>query len=249
MASLNWADGTPPCAATSYQLTAVCTVRSFAALSREAGVRAAMSPIARAASGTPLSRACTSHFWACGDVALDADAFAQRQPVAQAGQHMALLGGAAIEIGGAHRVGRDLLGAFVHGAAERVERLRIAAGRRLLEPCPGVDEIARHAEAAQVEDAEIDLRARVPGRRGLLEQFERARFVARRAGKALGVDDGQTMRAFARAGVGGALDVAQRRRGRAPRSSSTAPSQASASASLAAIDRNVASAVPRSPAR
>jgi hypothetical protein len=144
-----------------------------------------------------------------GDVALDADAFAQRQAVAQACQHMALLGSAAIEIGSAHRIGRDLLGAFVHGAAERVERLRIAARRRLLEPCPGVDDVARHAKAAQIENAEIDLRPRMPSRRRLLEQVERPRFVAWRAGEALGVDDGEPMRAFARASIGGALDMVE----------------------------------------
>ncbi len=209
MASLNWADGTPAWAATSYQLIADLHRPLVRRLVARGG--RARCHVAQRQGGLGHAVVARLHQPALrrGDVALDADAFAQRQPVAQAGQHMALLRSAPIEIGGAHRIGRDLLGAFVHGAAERVERLRIAARRRLLEPRPGVDEIARHAEAAQIENAEIDLRPRVSGRRGLLEQVERARLVARRAGKALCVDDGQAMRALARAGVGGALDVAQ----------------------------------------
>ena len=68
---------------------------------------------------------------------------------------------------------------------------------------------AVHALAAQIENPEIELGADVAGRGGLLEEFDGSAVVARRAGQALGVDQRKPMGAFARAGVGGVLDVAQ----------------------------------------
>jgi len=143
------------------------------------------------------------------DVALDAEALAQGEAVAQPGQRVALLGGAAIEVGGAHRVGRDHVRALVEGAAERVHRLRVAAGRGLLEPCPRRHQVARHALAAQVQDAEVDLGARVARGGGLLEQFDGLRLVARLAGETEGIDQREAMVALDRAGIGSALDRAQ----------------------------------------
>jgi hypothetical protein len=144
-----------------------------------------------------------------GKVALDADALAQRQTVAQAGLRMAFLCRPSVEIGRTDGVGSGSFAAFVHGAAQRIERLRITGCSRLLEPGTRVHQIARNAQTAHVEDAEIDLCAQMAGRGGLLEELERARLVARRAGESLRVDQRQTMCALGGASIGGPLNVAQ----------------------------------------
>ena len=85
----------------------------------------------------------------CGDgIAFDAVAFTQRQAIAQSGEGIAFLGGSPIEVGGAYRVGDSLSCAFRQGAAQRVERLGIAAGRRFLQPGARLDEIGGRALAA-----------------------------------------------------------------------------------------------------
>lgn len=142
-------------------------------------------------------------------VALDAGALAQRQPVAQGGQHEALLGGAAEQIGSAHRIGWDLIAACVHGTAEDIERHRIAARRRLLQPGACLDQVTWRPLAAQEEDAEIELGAGMSGRRSLQEKLVGPAIVARRSGQALGVDQSQPMGALGRSCIGGALDEAQ----------------------------------------
>jgi hypothetical protein len=101
--------------------------------------------MAKAASGMPLSCACFSQ--RCRGIAFDAGAFAQRQAIAQSGQRMAFFGSPPIEVGGAHRIGHGLSRTFRQGAAQRVERLGIAADGRFLEPGARLDEIGRGALA------------------------------------------------------------------------------------------------------
>ena len=66
-----------------------------------------------------------------------------------------------------------------------------------------------HALAAEIENPEIELGADVACRGGLFEELEGLGVVARRAGQTFRIDQGQPMRAFARAGIGRMLDMAQ----------------------------------------
>ena len=116
---------------------------------------------------------------------------------------------AAIKVGGTCRVGTWLACAFRDGATQRIEGLGVASGRSLFQPGARLDEIAGNALAAEKKDPEIELGPHVAGRGGLLEQLGRPVVVARHAGEALRVGQGQPVRAFARTGIGGMLYVAQ----------------------------------------
>ena len=119
---------------------------------------------------------------------------------------MALLGGPAEEVGGPRRIGRCRRRVFRHGPSQRIGRVDVAIGGRLLQPGARLDQIALNALAAEVERAEIELGPAVALRRGLLEEFDGTGRIAGNAGVAVDEDESQSMLAFGRARVGGALD-------------------------------------------
>jgi hypothetical protein len=62
------------------------------------------------------------------------------------------------------------------------------------------------ALAAEIDRAEVELRTAMALSRGLLEEFDGARRIARHAGVASDEDEGQSMLALGRPGIGRALD-------------------------------------------
>ena len=121
---------------------------------------------------------------------------------------MTLAGGAAIEVGCAHRVGNRWPFAFRHRARQGVKRIGIAIARGFFEPGARLNQISRDALAAEIERTQIELRAFVAGLGGLVEKFGGARVVARRAG-ALREGQRQAMGAFEGAAIDRALQPQQ----------------------------------------